>query len=53
MEKIRKSEEKRLREETKPTKAKKNFRRTMLDMFSIPDGQRAELGAMIDSYADR
>ena len=53
LEKIRKSEEKRLREETKPTKAKKNFRRTMLDMFSIPDGQRAELGAMIDSYADR
>lgn len=35
------------------TIAKKDLRKQMLQLFSIPDGQKAELGAIIDNYADR
>ncbi len=37
----------------KPITAKRDLRNTMLNLFSIPDGQRAALGDMIDGYADR
>ena len=37
----------------KPTQAKNNLVRTLLDTFSIPDGQKAELRTMISNYADR
>ena len=39
--------------ESRPLIAKKDLRNTVLNLFSIPNGQRAELGTMIDSYADR
>jgi hypothetical protein len=39
--------------ESRPLIAKKDLRSTVLNLFSIPNGQRAEVGAMIDSYADR
>lgn len=39
--------------ESRPILAKKDLRSTMMNLFSIPDGRRAELGAMIDGYADR
>lgn len=39
--------------ESRPLIAKRNLKETVLDLFSVPSGQRAELGAMIDSYADR
>lgn len=39
--------------ESRPLIAKKDLRGTVLNLFSIPNGQRAEVGAMIDSYADR
>lgn len=39
--------------ESRPLIAKKDLRNTVLNLFSIPNGQRAEVGAMIDSYADR
>lgn len=39
--------------ESKPVLAKKNLRNQMFAAFSIPEGRRAELGAIIDSYADR
>ena len=35
------------------TIAKKDLRKQMLQLFSIPDGQKAEIGAIIDNYADR
>lgn len=41
------------KQKSKPWMAKKNLRGTVLNLFSIPEGSRAELGAMIDSYADR
>ncbi len=40
-------------EETKPTRAKNDLRRTVLDLFSIPAGKRNELGTLIDNFADR
>ncbi|MBQ7346104.1 MAG: hypothetical protein IJW45_08625 [Oscillospiraceae bacterium] len=39
--------------ESLPLIAKKDLRWTVTSLFSIPDGQRAELGAVIDGYADR
>lgn len=39
--------------ESRPLIAKKDLRNTVLNLFSIPNGQRAEVGTMIDSYADR
>lgn len=39
--------------ESKPVLAKKNLRNQMFAAFSIPEGRRAEIGAIIDSYADR
>lgn len=39
--------------ESLPLIAKKDLRNTVLNLFSTPDGQRAEIGTMIDSYADR
>lgn len=39
--------------ESRPLIAKKDLRNTVLNLFSIPNGQRAELGSLIDSYADR
>ena len=51
--KINKEEERRLHEETKPVRAKRELRNTMLNLFSVPTGQRAELGTMIDSFAER
>lgn len=35
--------------ESRPLIAKKDLRNTVLNLFSIPNGQRAELGIMIDS----
>ena len=39
--------------ESKPMLAKKNLRNQLITAFSVPEGRRAELGAIIDSYADR
>lgn len=39
--------------ESKPILAKQGLRKQLLDFFSIPDGQRAELGKTIDGFADR
>ena len=39
--------------ESRPLIAKKDLCNTVLNLFSIPNGQRAEIGSMIDSYADR
>lgn len=39
--------------ESKPIIAKKELRQTMLSLFSIPEGMRAELGVEIDRLADR
>ena len=39
--------------ESKPIIAKRDLRNTMLNLFSIPAGRRAELGTVIDQYADR
>ena len=39
--------------ESRPIIAKKDLRQNLLGLFSIPEGQRAELGAVIDQYADR
>jgi len=52
LQKLTEREEKE-RKALKPTKAKKELKRSVLDMFSIPGGQRAELGSIIDGYADR
>lgn len=38
---------------SKPIIAKSDLRRTMLSTFSIPEGAKAEIGAIIDGYADR
>ena len=38
---------------SRPITAKRQLRQTVLNLFSIPSGQRAELGTMIDNYADR
>lgn len=39
--------------ESKPLRSKRELRNTVLSMFSIPGDKRAELGGMIDAYADR
>ncbi len=39
--------------ESLPLIAKKDLRSAMLNLFSVPGGQRAELGSLIDGYADR
>ena len=39
--------------ESRPLIAKRDLRNTMNNLFSIPSGQRAELGKVIDSFADR
>jgi len=39
--------------ESKPIEAKKELRNHMLSLFSVPEGSKAELGAVIDSYAER
>lgn len=39
--------------QSRPITAKRHLRQTVLNLFSIPSGQRAELGTMIDNYADR
>lgn len=39
--------------ESLPILAKKDLRQNLLGLFSIPAGQRAELGTIIDQYADR
>lgn len=39
--------------ESLPIIAKKDLRQNLLSLFSIPDGMRAELGRVIDQYADR
>ena len=41
------------RSEVRPVKAKKALRRVLFDIFSIPAGQKTELGKLIDGYADR
>ena len=39
--------------ESKPIIAKKDFRQQMLGLFSIPNGMRAEMGALADEFADK
>lgn len=39
--------------ESKPILAKRDLKRNLLGLFSIPEGQKAELGKMIDRYADQ
>lgn len=39
--------------ESRPITAKRQLKSTLYNMFSIPAGERTELGEMIDSYADR
>ncbi len=39
--------------ESKPTIAKKELRTTVIRMFSIPEGSKAELGKILDDAADR
>ncbi len=39
--------------ESRPILAKQELRKHLLNYFSIPDGQRAELGKMVDGFADR
>ena len=39
--------------ESLPTIAKKDLRQNLLNLFSIPAGQRTEMGNIIDRYADR
>lgn len=38
---------------SKPIIAKQQLRQNLLGMFSIPDGRKAEIGKIIDFYADR
>lgn len=45
--------EEKAKQAVKPAKAKRELKATVLNLFSIPAGQRAELGSMIDGYADR
>lgn len=39
--------------ESKPMIAKRDLRKNLLSVFSIPEGQRAELGALVDGVADK
>jgi hypothetical protein len=52
-EKPAKREKKKPPQESLPIIAKRELRQDMLNLFSIPAGQRAELGEIIDQYADR
>ncbi len=47
------SAQKRMADAQVPSIAKRDFRRTVLELFSVPVGQRNELGAVIEHYADR
>lgn len=38
---------------SKPSMAKANLRQALLNTFSVPEGSRSELGAVVDRYADR
>lgn len=38
---------------SKPTEAKRELRGSVMDLFSVPAGERAELGRVIDNFADR
>ena len=51
--KAKKPERKKPVAESKPIIAKRDLRKNLLGVFSIPEGQKAELGAVIDSFADR
>ena len=39
--------------ESLPIIAKRDLRTNLLNLFSIPEGRKAELGGIIDQYADR
>ena len=39
--------------ESKPILAKQDLRKNLLHFFSVPEGQRQELGTVINAYADR
>lgn len=39
--------------ESLPIIAKRDLKQNLLNLFSIPEGMRAELGTVIDQYADR
>lgn len=39
--------------ESKPIIAKRDLRKNLLGVFSIPEGQRAEVGTLVDSVADQ
>ena len=39
--------------ESRPIIAKQDLKRNLLGVFSIPEGRRAEIGQIIDRYADR
>lgn len=39
--------------ESRPILAKRDLKKNLLSLFFIPKGQKAELGNVIDSYADR
>lgn len=39
--------------ESKPIIAKNDLRKNMMGLFSIPEGQKAELGKVVDQFADR
>ena len=40
-------------EEPRPVIAKRDLKRNLLDLFSVPSGSRAELGRYIEGFADR
>ena len=39
--------------ESKPTRAKRNLQDKLLDIFSIPEGQKGKLRSYIGSFTDR
>ncbi len=39
--------------ESKPIIAKRDLKNTVFNLFSVPEGQRTELGRIVESYADR
>ena len=49
----RKREKKKPIAESLPIIAKRDLRNTLISAFSIPDGMKAEIGGVIDHYADR
>lgn len=40
-------------EESKPTIAKNDLKKTVLDIFSVPQWRKKELGSLIDGYAEQ